>query len=228
MNRCLASGDPTVCSQIVRAPSGSLGGTTLAGGGYILGTALNTGAAVVSGTDLQVNYRQLHLGRWGALTASLTGTWLQHDSTTRYRGAPTYDCAGLFGDTCMGGSVNPRWRHNLRLTWESPWRTQLSAQWRFIGGTRFDNNSPQPVLQNREEGFFDPVLTHIAALSYLDLAAVTDLSRTLQVRLGVNNVFDRDPPFVPLDVTGRGGDLNTYTTYDVLGRGVFVALRAIF
>jgi iron complex outermembrane recepter protein len=84
---------------------------------------------------------------------SLTGSWLQHNSSTPYRSAPSYDCADLFGNTCLNGSVNPRWRHNMRLTWETSWRMRLSAQWRFIGATAFDNNSTQILLQNQEEGF---------------------------------------------------------------------------
>ncbi|MBS0422016.1 MAG: TonB-dependent receptor [Proteobacteria bacterium] len=225
LQQCLATGDPTVCRQIVRTPTGALSGSTVTNGGYILATAVNTGAALVSGIDMQTSYRRLLAGQWGALTANLTGTWLQHTTTTRYRGAPSYDCAGLFGDTCLNGSVSPRWRHNLRVTWETPWNLQLSAQWRFIGRTGFDNNSSQSLLQAQEEGFQDPVLTRIPNYSYLDLAALWSLSRHVEVRAGISNVFDKDPPFVPLEVTGRGGDLNTFPIYDILGRNIFLGLR---
>lgn len=226
LQQCLATGDPTVCSQIVRTPTGALSGSTVTNGGYVLSSAVNTGAALVSGMDMQTSYRQLLAGRWGALTASLTGSWLQHITTTRYRGAPSYDCAGLFGDTCRNGSVNPRWRHNLRVSWEMPWNLLLSAQWRFIGRSGFDNNSLQPLLNAQEEGFLDPQLTRIPNYSYLDLAAIWNLSRHVEVRAGISNLFDKDPPFVPLEVTGRGGDLNTFPIYDILGRNIFVGLRA--
>ena len=218
LQQCLASGDPAWCSQIVRTPTGTL---------RILTTLVNTGSAVVSGIDLQLHYRR-PLGSWGALTASLTGTWLQHSSVTPYRSAPSYDCAGLFGDTCLGGSVEPTWRHNARLTYETPWNLQLSAQWRFIGRTGFDNNSRQPVLQGQEEGFFDPVLTHIPGYSYFDLSAAWALSQHLEVRAGISNAFDKDPPFLPSDVAGNAGWLNTFPTYDILGRNIFAAFRATF
>ncbi len=227
LQRCLDTGDPTLCSQIVRTSSGSLAGTTVAGGGYVLQTAVNTGSALVSGIDVQGNYRML-LGRWGALMGSINGSWLQHNSATPYRSAPTYDCAGLFGNTCLSGSVNPLWRHNLRLTWETPWSTQLSAQWRFIGSTQFDNNSPQPLLQYQEEQFFDPVLTHVPSYSYLDLAAIWAVSRHFQVLVAVNNVLDKDPPLIPLDVSGKATNLNTFPTYDILGRTVLMSVRATF
>src|SRR5262249_11285585 len=78
LQQCLAPGHPVLCPQIVRTPAGALSGSGVAGGGYILGTAVNTGAALVSGADAQLNYRQVLPGRWGAFTVSLTGSWLQH------------------------------------------------------------------------------------------------------------------------------------------------------
>src|SRR6185437_9882166 len=141
--------------------------------------------------------------------------------------APSYDCAGLFGPTC-NGSVNPTWRHNLRVTWEMPWRLQLSAQWRFIARAGFDNNSPQIALQNQEIGFFDPVLTHIPNYSYLDLAAHWRVTQHVQVRAGVNNVLDKDPPFLPSVDINTAGSLNTLPAYDIVGREVYLALRATF
>ena len=135
----------------------------------------------------------------------------------------------MFGHTCLNGSVNPTWRHNLRVTWEAPWNLQLSAQWRFIGRTGFDNNSAQTLLQNQEEGFFDPLLTHIPSYSYLDLSVIWAVTRHVQVRGGVNNVFDKDPPFLPqYDVSPTASPLDTFPAYDILGREVFVALRATF
>jgi outer membrane receptor protein involved in Fe transport len=196
LQQCLATLEPVWCSQIVRTPTGELFGSTVAGGGYIMQRDVNTGAALVSGIDIQANYLQL-IGRWGGLRASLNGSWLQHNYSTPYQTAPSYDCADLFGVTCLGGSINPRWRHNLRVTWETPWNVQLSAQWRYIGRTDYDNNSSQTLLQNQEEGFLDPLLTHIPSYSYLDLSAIWNVTRHVQLRAGVNNVFDKDPPLIP-------------------------------
>jgi len=166
-------------------------------------------------------------GRWGALTASLNGSWLQHKSTAPYETAASYDCAGLFGVICTN-SVNPTWRHNLRVTWETPWDLQLSAQWRFIGRTGFDNNSPQIALKNQEFGFFDPVLTHIPSYSYLDLAAHWAASQHVQIRAGCNNVLDKDPPFLPSADINTAGSFNTLPAYDIVGRQIYLAVRAAF
>ncbi|MBS0579007.1 MAG: TonB-dependent receptor [Proteobacteria bacterium] len=227
LQRCLLTGDPALCSQIVRTSAGALSAANPAGGGYILRSAVNTGTALVSGIDVQGNYR-MALGRWGALVAGLNGNWLEHNTTTPYRSAPSYDCAGLFGNTCLNGSVNARWRHILRVTWEMPSHLQLSAQWRFIGATQYDNNSTQELLLGQEAGFYDPLLRHLGSVSYLDLTGVWQAGAHFQFRLGVTNVFDKDPPLIPQEASYQAGNLNTFPTYDVLGRGFFMAARATF
>jgi outer membrane receptor protein involved in Fe transport len=227
LQQCLVTGDPVLCSQIVRSPTGGLIANGVTGGGYILGNLVNTGSALVSGIDLQSAARQPLPDPWGALNFSLNGSWLQHNAETPYRSAASYDCAGLFGNTCLNGSVSPRWRHNLRVTWDlPPARAHLSAQWRFIGHTSFDNNSSQALLQNQEEGYYDPALTHIPDYSYLDLAVIWEATRHVQVRVGVNNVLDKDPPVLPQEVSNQAGEINTFPVYDVLGRSFFLGLRA--
>jgi outer membrane receptor for ferrienterochelin and colicin len=109
-----------------------------------------------------------------------------------------------------------------------PWDLRLSAQWRLIGRTGFDNNSSQIALQNQEAGFYDPVLTHIPNYSYLDLAVHWGVTQHVQVRAGVNNVLDKDPPFLPSNDINTAGGFNTLPAYDIVGREVFLALRATF
>jgi iron complex outermembrane recepter protein len=230
LSNCLATGDPTYCSQIVRnAVTGALTGANVASGGYFLQTSINTGTALVSGVDLQTNYHYPLPDGWGSLNATLSGTWFQHNTTTPYPGAVSFDCAGLFGNTCGNSSVNPKWRHNLRLTWDTPWKVLLSAQWRYIGRTGFDNNDSNPQLFGQELGIYEPYLTHIAPYSYLDLSGVWKVAPGFQIRAGINNLFDKDPPFIPSgDISGNSGGINSYQTYDLQGRQVFVAFTAKF
>ena len=201
----------------------------MAGGGYFLQKDFNLGLSMVSGFDLQMNYKHALPGSWGSLSASLNGAYLWHDTTTPYPGSGSFDCAGLFGSTCDNGSVNPRWRHNLRVSWETPLDVLLSAQWRFIGPTTFDNNSTNPLLHFAEEGAYDQYNARIPGYSYLDLTAVWHVMKQLEVRAGVNNVFDKDPPIIPsLDISGNAGPANSFDAYDYLGRQVFIAFTAKF
>jgi outer membrane receptor protein involved in Fe transport len=234
-NDCINSGTPFDCSQIVRNPvTGSLTGATVAGGGYILQTDINTGSGLTSGVDVQMTYRR-PLGAFGSVTATLNGTYLEHSISTPYPGAQSYDCAGLFGASCNANSVNPRWRHTLRLDWDTPWdKLLLSVNWRFIGETHYDNNSVNPVLQFAEsanyfEGFagYDSVNARIPNYSYFDFAAIWPAWRGFELRAGINNAFDKDPPILSSEIVGTGS-ANAYPTYDLLGRQVFVAFSAKF
>lgn len=237
-NQCLIDNNPFFCSQITRTAAGSLEGATVGGGGYILQKDYNLADNMVSGFDLGMNYRHPLPGGWGSITTSFTGSYLWHLSFTPFPGSGSYDCAGLFGSTCENGSVNPHWRHNLRVSWETPLNVMLSAQWRFIGPTTFDNNSTNPLLQGAEEApngpnepapFYDAYNAHIPGYSYLDLTAVWHAMSQLELRAGVTNVFDKDPPVVPsLDISGNAGPANSWPAYDYLGRQIFVAFTAKF
>ena len=237
LSGCLNDNNPIYCSQIVRTPQGALTGATVAGGGYFLQKDYNLGLSVVSGIDLQMNYRwTMPVG--GTLSAALNGAYLLHDTSAPYPGSGTYDCAGLFGTTCQNGSVNPHWRHNLRVNWDTPWNVLLSAQWRLIGPTSYDNNSTNPLLQGKEGAsgggnnppiYYNDFNKRIAGWNYLDLTAVWHAWKGLDVRAGVTNLLDKDPPVVPSsDITGNSGPANSWATYDYLGRQLFVAFTAKF
>jgi outer membrane receptor protein involved in Fe transport len=226
-NNCLTTANPVYCSQIVRNPvTGALHGATVAGGGYILQTNINAGATLVSGIDMGANYHY-SIDHWGTVAASLNGTWQQHNELTPYPGAPTFECAGLFGVNCNNG-VNPHWRHTMRLTWESPFKTDLSAMWRFIGSSTFDNNSQNPLLFGSEEkGKADPADNRIKAYSYLDLTLTGHVLPNLDVRAGVTNVFDKDPPLFSTEIV-NGQQNNSFLAYDSIGRQLFVSFTAKF
>jgi len=233
LNTCLDTGDPTYCALIVRQhTTGGLTGNNIAGGGYIVQQNLNIANAEVSGVDLQTAY-VLHLpGDAGSLTFGLNGAYLLTAKTTPLPGAHTYDCAGLYGSTCQ--TVNPRWRHNLRTTWQSPWNFDVAVTWRFVGSVALDNNDPDPTLhgaEHRDPNTGEPLYKAFGAefptYSYFDLAGTWNATEDIQLRLGINNVLDKDPPLGTVEVVG-GGAANTYSTYDIMGRQVFMSVTAKF
>jgi outer membrane receptor protein involved in Fe transport len=210
----------------VRNPvTGGLTGATIAGGGYIVQTSVNVAAAVVSGIDLQFDYK-LDLGRGGSLDFDMNGTYLEHMQSQPTPGAHTYDCAGYFGFTCQ--TINPRWHHIFRTTWTTP-LSGLSAAttWRYIGPVSEDNNSPDPTLHFATWGAYDFYNARIPSYSYLDLEATWQPTKILTLRAGINNVFDKDPPLIDVDLVG-GGAANTYPIYDMFGRQLFIAFTARF
>jgi outer membrane receptor protein involved in Fe transport len=226
LSNCADSGNPIYCNQIVRQPNtGSLNGNSVAGGGYVIQENYNLGTAVNSGIDVQLNYKLDLTPRFGDVVLGLNGTYLLRDATTPLPGSPTYDCAGLFGFTCQ--TVNPRWRHLLRTTWETPWHVSASLTWRYIGAVSQDNNSSDPTLHFSTFNGYDHVNAEIPAFNYLDLEATWNVNKTVQIRAGANNLLDKDPPLINTDIVA-GGAANTYSTYDLFGRQLFLAFTARF
>jgi len=226
-SQCANTGNAFYCSQIFRNPV--TGGLTSLGtpaqGGYVVQTDLNLGAALVSGIDLQLTYRQDLMRGGGHLLFELNGAYLEHMETTPQPGAHTYDCAGYFGATCQ--TVNPRWHHIFRTTWQTPWNFSAAATWRYIGPVSDDNNSPDPTLHFATFGGNDYVNARVPSYSYLDLATTWYVGKVLTIRAGINNVLDKAPPLIVTTLV-PAGEANTIDVYDMFGRQLFLAFTAKF
>ena len=230
---CLATGDALLCSKVVRNPvDGGLIGFSQATGGYLDETALNIGAAKLDGIDIQGSYRLSLPGALGSIAFNLNGALLLSNVSTPYPGAPSYDCAGLYGALCA--TVNPKWRHALRATWATPWNLEVSLNWRMIGSVSLDNNDSNPELFGRT--FVNPNTggpgvdtfnARIPNYNYLDLSASWTLVKGFELRAGINNLFDKDPPLITSEIVSSGAN-NTFETYDTLGRQLFIAFTARF
>lgn len=230
LQECLTTGNPTFCNNIVRTSIGTLFGTTIGGGGYISGTNINVAVATVEGVDLQMGYKWSLPPALGTMSATLAGTYLDHADSQPTPATTRYDCAGLYGPTCQ--TVNPRWRHNLRVNWDTPLHVLFSAQWRYIGSTSLDTNTGNPALLDNSApfgpGVFDATFDkRLPSISYLDLSAIWTVNHILSLRAGCNNVLDKDPPLVSADLAATGSP-NTYPTYDLLGRQIYAAFTATF
>jgi iron complex outermembrane recepter protein len=227
---CLLQNETDLCSLIHRGPGlGNIFGTS----GWVVETNQNIGFLRNRGIDVELNYRQnledLGLHHMGSLVLRMTGTYLLEQTVSG--GGVTYDCAGLYGSTCSAGADNGpnfTWRHNMRLTWVTPWQIDLSLNWRYLSSVKLDTNNSQLALNSGSYDYYDAV---IPAYNYLDLSATWRFADHYTIIAGVNNVLDKDPPFlndsVVYGVSG-GANQNTYTAYDVLGRQLFLSFNAKF
>jgi outer membrane receptor protein involved in Fe transport len=210
----------------VRASNGTLFGTSQQGGGYIVGTNVNVGSTSTSGIDLQATYttplENLGLNFGGDLSFNYVGSILRDFRSVPLPGQPEYDCAGLFGPTCS--TVSPEYRHTFRVAYAMPNDLTISAAWRHLGEVTFEGDSGDPTLETPGKETF---ASQIEAYNYLDLSALWRLSDAVSLRAGVNNVLDKDPPLIRNGVAGTGQP-NTFQTYDLLGRQIFVGLTLDF
>lgn len=228
LNQCLSTGNPLYCANIRRAPAtGVIYGTQLASAGYIVGTNANLASSVSSGVDGQIGYRlpleDWGLGAIGGISLNLNGAYLIKSTTSPLPGEPAYDCAGLFGPTCQG--LMPKWRHTLRATWTTPWNVSASLAWRYVGEAKFERDTLEPSGLGR--GTNDAYNHLLPDRSYVDLSARWAVTEKVAFTAGMNNVFDKDPPLINSAYVGTGLP-NTYPTYDLLGRKLFVSLQAAF
>ncbi len=229
------------CPFVHRSSAG-----TLYGGGYVAMDSINTGYLKTRGVDFEFNY-QTDTADWlganeGTFALNAIGTWLDELNTEAVPVTPltsaiaaqsAYNCAGLYGATC--GVPAPKWRHKLRLTWTSPFDVTVSMQWRYIGASALDANTSNALLGGGPgltqcghftvAGFGDCPDARISSYSYFDLSAAWQVRPGVELRGGVNNIFDIEPPVISEgNLPAAFGNGNTITgLYDALGRTLFVA-----
>ena len=221
ISQCVSASDPFYCSLFSRDPrSGAIFGT----GGYLISTTYNTGYLQTSGIDITADYT-VGIGSLGNVNLNMVGTRLFEQVSEPHRGLGSYDCKGYYGYTC--GQPNPVWRHVLRATWMIPGDATVSASWRYINRTRLSSLSSNSFLE--EGGTPSIINSRVPTYNYFDLAATMGFSKGLQLRAGVNNLFDKDPPAIAAGILSAFGNGNTYPgVYDTLGRTIFVGATVNF
>jgi outer membrane receptor protein involved in Fe transport len=208
LNQCAETGAPELCSLITRDAAGSL---FLQDSGRVVNTNINIGGIRTKGLDVTADYRLPLGGDLGTLNFSLVGTYLDSFVTepgviNTATGENKYDCVSRYGTVC--GRPQPKWRHNLRVTYQSPSNWSLSGRWRFVGGAKLEAYDGNPFLVGP---LYIPTAS-IKDYSYFDLSATVAPTDRVSMRVGVQNLLDKDPP-----------PGNTYSgTYTYLGRYMYI------
>lgn len=219
LDQCIVTGDAFFCSKVNRSAGGSL----WTGDGFVDNPTLNLGKVETRGIDVTWNYK-LELGNSSALTFDMVGTYLDRYKVEPLTGTLSvgdYDCAGLFGQSC--GIPLPKWRHKLRATYSMANGLSVSGAWRFFKGTTNDGLDPNPLLTAN----INPSVAKIGDVSYFDLSLSARVGDNYTFRLGVQNVFDRTPPFLDSNYSSNGS--NVYAqVYDSLGRYIYVGVELNF
>jgi outer membrane receptor protein involved in Fe transport len=208
------------------------------GTGYVSSTNVNTGRLSTRGIDFELNYSS-DMATWGlpdtgSLAFNLIGTWLDSLTTEALPSFPEYNCAGQYGLTC--GTPTPKWRQKFRVTWSTPWDVDFSLAWRYIGAVSLDANSSDPlkgggpgqtICPNGQTitGAGDCPDARISSFSYFDIAGDWTIRQGIDLRAGMNNMFDIEPPVLSSSALPLGsGNGNTFpNVYDGLGRELFIS-----
>ncbi len=166
----------------------------------------NLGRTNTAGFDITTAYRSgpTPLGRFTAqLDGTIVTTWTQ-----QFDGIHDVSSLGVF----IGDPV-PRWKHQLSLGWErGPYTTTLGQSFRlgYTDAQLLPDGSSRRVASY---ALWD------AQFAYAATSAVT-------MRIGVRNLFDRDPPFSNQNEAFQAGYDPSYT--DPRGRFWYVAASVRF
>lgn len=228
-----ASAPAPSCALIHRDGAGSLWLVPAGpGAGYVVDTPTNVGRIKTDGYDFNASYSR-RLGGLGNLSLSFLGTYL-HKYKVANGIAPTYDCAGLYGSICSGATVAstsamPKWRHKARATLQMPFGLGVSVNWRHVGKVDLETTSDAVVFQGGQVPVFG---RSIKAQDYFDLAATYSLLDSVNLRAGVNNVFDKNPPIITTTSNSCPASAcagNTYPgTWDYMGRFIYAGVTVNF
>ena len=206
LEQCALYGN--LCGQVNRSAAGSL---WLGETGYVANTLSNLGELNYAGVDVEASYSMDVFG--GDLSMGLLGTYMLKKETTSDPNDPstTYDCVGTVG----GCFVTPEWRHTLTLGYDMGDFWTVGAKWRYFHGVDYDGTTDK--IAQDEMG---------SAVNYFDLNANFEVSENASVLVGVNNVFDKEPPMVGGTLSSNANTVAGY--YDTLGRFLFVGATVKF
>ncbi|NOZ42991.1 MAG: TonB-dependent receptor, partial [Alphaproteobacteria bacterium] len=201
ITQCGLTGNASFCGLVNRAANGSL---WLGQSGFVTGTNINLAGRRWKGIDVSAHYRVEDLFG-GTLDLSLIGTRKLKREVMPLPGitSAAYDCVGTVTTKCFPA---PKWRHTLTAAYTSDSFWSVTAKWRYFSSVT------NPDYDAKKEGILNK---GIPSQSYIDLTAGFRISGNVGLLVGVNNVFDKEPPLVGGSLGTNG---NTYAGfYDALG-----------
>lgn len=166
----------------------------------------------VSGLDFQLD-AAVDVTGLGTLSFNSAVTYVLDYKIQSVASEPIYDYAGTIGNAQIDGfsSTHPAWKHvtTLGLSGDTG---SLSLRWRYIG--KMGNSSNVTTPNGTAAG--------VPAVSYFDLIGRLKVNGDFELRGGVTNLTDKQPPEF------GGPSVTATSTYDVIGRRYFIGATARF
>jgi len=174
----------------------------------------NRGAQIASGLDLVLDYSgvKTSVGRFGG---RLSGTYVLDSKIQNDNGAAFVSNLGRF----VTDGVVQRWRHTISVDWDNgPLSATLSNT--FSSGYH-DQNS---AINLDDGSVVKP--NDVTSYSLWDLSTAWQVNKNFKLRAGIQNMFDRSPPFSNQAYYFLSGYDPTYT--DPRGRRFFASANYAF
>ncbi len=202
---CYVDQNPDYCSQITRNGSGIF---------QIGSLNTNFGISQVRGMDLQATYSTsaagIELPVPGDFTFNIEAE-REFLNTIENPDGSTNSFVGTF--LYSNESIQPTWRGTLNINYNYEW---LGLHWdtSFINGTKNHDNPTTHVYGNYIPSYFYHNIS--ASFDMTGLASDTGFMKGASLIVGINNLADKDPPFLGQDSICK---CNSFAgPYDFVGR----------
>ena len=209
VDRC-AAGAAEFCGLIEFAPDGTIINIT--------NTLLNLGTLEVEGLDFAANYR-LPMGK-GSFGFNFLGSYVIKKEVAPQGAEPR----NVVGEMRFNSNVNfglPEWKARLGASYDQgPWG--VYGQVRYISSGKYDQSWGPEQLSPEDNSIGAQYYFDLSAYYRFELGSV----KNLELYGGVSNLFDRDPPVVPVDFISNLATNPTH--YDVIGRRYYIGIRLAF
>jgi outer membrane receptor protein involved in Fe transport len=182
---------------------------------------LNLGGYKTSGIDFEADWTipldAVGLdSKFGSITFSSVANYLANFDIQTLPGGPTLNYAGTIGNVQVDqfADAHPTWKATTSVSWQiGP--VQSTIRWRYLDGM---TNAADVGTGGTAHG--------VPAVSYFDLDGAWQVRRGLELRGGIINLADQNPPVLNDNVVG-GYRTDPYT-YDLVGRRFYVAIKSKF
>jgi len=221
------------CQLIQRDPNN--GGLNGSGSKGVITQSSNLGYYNYSGIDLGANYRlpmkKLGLANWGRIDLGMQLSYLKRADFKSLPSVATLQQAGYYGVDV--GVPYTKVRFNQRTSWTLG-DYSLGLSWRHIGSSEVQKDKqarPDPSDPSKTiAASYLPEYSKLKAYDYFDLNGTWQVTKSVKLSLTVNNLFDKQPPFVGTGIgPGASNFGNTFpTAYDIIGRRYTASVQANF
>lgn len=170
----------------------------------------NLGGIETSGLDVQLNWA----GSGDRTRVNVALTYLDEFQTQATPDAPFLDAAGTLD---QGGQY--RWRALTTVARSLGDSVNIGLIWRHLPDVKDVSAARNPAT----------TVDDVKSYDVFDLFGGWQISETLAMRFGVDNVFDADPRIVGADPPNTNASGQTFPGYyDTLGRRYFAGLKVSF
>ena len=216
-----AAGNPVYAPLVSRDSSGNITN--------IVTSNVNSGGVVTAGVDVDVRWTGLRTSV-GRFSAELAGTWIQKydlttiDGTVQHSVGRTTDPSDSAINAVTNGGMIFRWKHALTVNWNyADYGLALTQNYQSSY-----KDAPPAIIDCDPADYTAPDAPpgvcstgrHVSSFATYDLQGEYSGVKNLAFRLGLKNVFNRQPPTVTTNGTYfQTGYDPTY--YDPHGRFVY-------